>query len=110
MKGENTTQAAPANGAERPERDSGEGLSEAIRQKFDREIAKYPKGQRRSAVMACLALAQEETGWLPEKAVEAVAAYLGIPPIAAWEVATFYNMYDLKPVGRYKLTVCTCLP
>jgi NADH-quinone oxidoreductase subunit E len=85
-------------------------LSEATLQKFDREIAKYPAGQRRSAVMACLALAQEEIGWLPPEAIEAVAGYLRIPPIAAFEVATFYNLYDLKPVGKYKLTVCTNLP
>ncbi|MDR0234103.1 MAG: NADH-quinone oxidoreductase subunit NuoE [Zoogloeaceae bacterium] len=79
-------------------------------QKFDREIAKYPAGHQRSAVMACLALAQEEIGWLPPEAIESVADYLALPPIAAYEVATFYGMYNLKPVGRYKLTVCTNLP
>ncbi|MDR3324206.1 MAG: NADH-quinone oxidoreductase subunit NuoE [Zoogloeaceae bacterium] len=79
-------------------------------QKFDREVAKYPDDRKRSAVMACLALAQEEQGWLSPQAIEAVAVYLGLPPIAAYEVASFYNMYDLKPVGRYKLTVCTNLP
>ncbi|MDD3482054.1 NADH-quinone oxidoreductase subunit NuoE [Azovibrio restrictus] len=79
-------------------------------QKFDREVAKYPADQKQSAVMACLALAQEEKGWLPAEAIEAVAHYLGMPPMAAMEVATFYNMYDLKPVGKYKLTVCTNLP
>lgn len=79
-------------------------------QKFDREVAKYPADQKQSAVMACLALAQEELGWLPAEAIEAVANYLGMPPMAAMEVATFYNMYDLKPVGKYKLTVCTNLP
>jgi NADH-quinone oxidoreductase subunit E len=79
-------------------------------QKFAREVAKYPAGQQRSAVMACLALAQEEKGWLSPEAIEAVANYLELPPIAALEVATFYNMYDLKPVGKYKLTVCTNLP
>jgi NADH-quinone oxidoreductase subunit E len=79
-------------------------------QKFDREVAKYPAEQKQSAVMACLALAQEEKGWLPPEAIEAVADYLGMPPIAAYEVASFYNMYDLKPVGKYKLTVCTNLP
>ena len=78
--------------------------------KFDREVAKYPADQKQSAVMACLANAQEEKGWLPPEAIEAVAAYLGMPPIAAYEVATFYNMYDLKPVGKYKITVCTNLP
>ncbi|MDR1463307.1 MAG: NADH-quinone oxidoreductase subunit NuoE [Azoarcus sp.] len=79
-------------------------------QRFDREIAKYPTGQQRSAVMACLALAQREVGWLSPEAIECVAGYLGMPPIAAHEVATFYNMYDLEPVGRHKITVCTNLP
>ena len=78
--------------------------------KFDREVAKYPTDQKQSAVMACLAHAQEEMGWLPPEAIEAVAACLGMPPIAAYEVASFYNMYDLKPVGKYKITVCTNLP
>jgi len=79
-------------------------------QKFDREVAKYPQGEQRSAVMACLALAQEEVGWLSPETIEAVANYLEIPPIAAYEVATFYSLYDLKPVGKYKLMVCTNLP
>jgi NADH-quinone oxidoreductase subunit E len=79
-------------------------------QKFAREVAKYPADQKQSAVMACLAHAQEEKGWLPPEAIEAVANYLGMPPIAAYEVASFYNMYDLKPVGKYKITVCTNLP
>jgi len=79
-------------------------------QKFSREVSKYPADQKQSAVMACLALAQEEQGWLPPEAIEGVAAYLGMAPIAAYEVASFYNMYDLKPVGKYKITVCTNLP
>ncbi len=79
-------------------------------QKIDREIAKYPVDQKQSAVMAALAIAQEELGWLPSEAIEFVANYLGMAPIAAYEVASFYNMYDLKPVGRHKLTVCTNLP
>ena len=78
--------------------------------KFDREVAKYPADQKQSAVMACLALAQEEKGWLTPDAIEAVAAYLGMAPMATYEVASFYNMYDLKPVGKYKITVCTNLP
>ena len=81
-----------------------------ILKKFDREIAKYPTDQKQSAVMACLAHAQEEKGWLSPEAIEAVALYLGMSPIAAYEVASFYNMYDLKPVGKYKITVCTNLP
>ncbi len=79
-------------------------------QKFAREVAKYPAIQKQSAVMACLALAQEEKGWLPPVAIEAVALYLEMPPMAAYEVASFYNMYDLKPVGKYKIMVCTNLP
>lgn len=79
-------------------------------QKFDREVAKYPADQKQSAVMGCLALAQEEQGWLSAEAIEAVAKYLDMPPMAAYEVASFYNMYDLEPVGKYKLTVCTNLP
>lgn len=85
-------------------------LSTESLQKIDREIAKYPADQKQSAVMAALAIAQEELGWLPGEAIECVANYLDIPPMAAFEVASFYNMYDLKPVGRHKLTVCTNLP
>ena len=79
-------------------------------QKFAREVAKYPATQKQSAVMACLAHAQEEKGWLPPDAIESVASYLEMPPMAAFEVASFYNMYDLKPVGKFKITVCTNLP
>ncbi len=79
-------------------------------QKIDREIAKYPVDQKQSAVMGALAIAQEELGWLPREAVEFIAQYLGMEPIAVYEVASFYNMYDLKPVGKHKLTVCTNLP
>ena len=79
-------------------------------QSIDREVAKYPADQKQSAVMAALAIAQEELGWLPSEAIEFVANYLGMAPMAAYEVASFYNMYDLKPVGKHKLTVCTNLP
>ena len=85
-------------------------LSAESLQKFDREIAKYPAEYKQSAVMACLAVAQEEKGWLAPETVEFVADYLGMPAVAAWEVATFYSMYELKPVGKYKLTVCTNVP
>jgi len=78
--------------------------------KIDREIAKYPEGQRQSAIMAALRIAQEERGWLANDTIEFVAGYLGLPAIAGFEVASFYNMYDLAPVGKYKLTVCTNLP
>ena len=67
--------------------------------RIDREIAKYPADQKQSAVMAALAIAQEEHGWLSSDSIEFVANYLGMAPIAAYEVASFYNMYDLKPVG-----------
>ncbi len=85
-------------------------LSEASRAAIDREVAKYPAGQAISAVMAGLRIAQEQNGWLSPEAIEAVANHLQIPPMAAMEVATFYNMYDVKPVGRWKVTVCTNLP
>jgi NADH-quinone oxidoreductase subunit E len=85
-------------------------LSEATLRKIDREVAKYPAAQKQSAVMAALAFAQDELGWLSQDAIAAVAAYLDMPAIAAYEVASFYNMYDLQPVGKYKLTVCTNLP
>ena len=85
-------------------------LTAESQKKIDREIAKYPPDQKQSAVMAALAIAQEEQGWLSSEAIEAVADYLGMAPIAAYEVASFYNMYDLKKVGKYKLTVCTNLP
>ncbi|RLJ63476.1 NADH-quinone oxidoreductase subunit NuoE [Sulfurisoma sediminicola] len=85
-------------------------FSEATLRKIDREVAKYPAAQKQSAVMAALAFAQDELGWLSQDAIAAVAAYLDMPAIAAYEVASFYNMYDLQPVGRYKLTVCTNLP
>ena len=83
--------------------------SESLK-RIEREIAKYPVDQKQSAVMAALAIAQEQQGWLSSEAIEAVANYLGMAPVAAYEVATFYNMYDLKPVGKYKVSVCTNLP
>ena len=85
-------------------------LTKESLQRIDQEIAKYPAEQRRSAIMAALAIAQEQLGWLSEEAIQVIAEYLGMEAIAAYEVASFYNMYDLKPVGKYKLTVCTNLP
>ena len=85
-------------------------LSAASLERIDREVAKYPAEQRQSAVMASLAIAQDEHGWLSNEVMEAVAKVLGMPPVAVYEVATFYNMYDLKPPGRHKVTVCTNLP
>jgi NADH-quinone oxidoreductase subunit E len=78
--------------------------------KIDREIAKYPPEHRQSAVMAALIIAQDERAWLSEATMEEVAQYLGMAPVAVREVATFYNMYNLAPTGRYKITICTCLP
>ena len=85
-------------------------LADKALARIGREVAKYPADQKQSAVMAALAIAQDEHGWLPDEAMEAVAKLLGMAPVAVYEVATFYNMYNLKPVGKYKLTVCTCLP
>lgn len=83
--------------------------AESLKQ-IDVELAKYPADQRRSAIMGALRIAQEEKRWLTPETIEFVADYVGIAPAAAYEVATFYNMYDLAPVGKYKLTVCTNLP
>jgi len=85
-------------------------LSDVAKQKIDREIAKFPADQKQSAVMAALAIVQDENGWLPTGLMDAVAHYLGMPSIAVYEVATFYNMYNLKPMGTHKITVCTNLP
>ncbi|MBO7080727.1 MAG: NADH-quinone oxidoreductase subunit NuoE [Neisseriaceae bacterium] len=85
-------------------------LSAESLKKIDQELTKYPADQRRSAIMSALRIAQTEKGWLSSELIEYVAQYIGIAPAAALEVATFYNMYDLKPVGKYKLTVCTNLP
>jgi NADH-quinone oxidoreductase subunit E len=78
--------------------------------RIDREIAKYPPERKQSAVMTALAIAQDEKGWLSTELMDYVASYLGMPPVAVYEVATFYTMYNLKPTGRFKLTLCTCLP
>jgi NADH-quinone oxidoreductase subunit E len=75
---------------------------------IDKEITKYP--QKQSAVMAALVVAQDEKGWLSTETMDFVAQYLGMPPVAVYEVASFYTMYNLKPSGKYKLTICTCLP
>ncbi len=83
-------------------------LSAASRAEIDRWIAKYPPERRQSAVMAALRIAQEQNGgWLTQELMDGVAAYLGMPPIAVYEVATFYSMYELEPVGRHKICVCT---
>ena len=78
--------------------------------KIDREIAKYPAEQKQSAVMSALIIAQDEKGWLSTELMDYIAAYLDMPPVAVYEVATFYSMYNLRRTGKYKLTLCTCLP
>ena len=85
-------------------------LSAESLKKIDREIAKFPAEQKQSAVIAALAIAQDEKGWLATETMDYVAHYLGMPPIAVYEVASFYNMYNLEPGGRHKVTVCTNLP
>ena len=85
-------------------------FSAATIARFDRECAKYPAEQRQSAVMACLSIIQQEQGWVSPESEAALAAYIGIEPIAVHEVTTFYNMYNQRPVGKFKLNVCTNLP
>jgi NADH-quinone oxidoreductase subunit E len=78
--------------------------------KIDREVAKYPPDQKQSAVMSALIIAQDEKGWLSTETMDYVAKVLGMAPVQVYEVASFYTMYNLKPTGRYQLTLCTCLP
>jgi len=77
---------------------------------IDMETQKYPAEQRQSAVMSALIIAQDEKGWLSTETMDEVAGHLGMAPVAVYEVATFYGMYNLKPTGKHKLTICTCLP
>jgi len=85
-------------------------LSEQAYQRIDRELTKYPGDQKQSAIMAALAIAQDEKGWVSTDVIDDVAAYLGVPPIAVQEVATFYNMFNVQPAGKFKISVCTNLP
>ena len=78
--------------------------------RIDKAIAKYPPGEKQSAVMAALTIAQDEKGWLATETMDFVARYLDMPPIAVYEVASFYTMYDLQPAGRCRLAICTNLP
>ena len=87
----------------------GELSADSLR-RIDREIAKYPVEHRQSAVMGALIVAQDEKGWLSTETMDFVAGYLGMAPVAVYEVATFYSMYNLERLGRHKLTICTCLP
>jgi len=85
-------------------------ITDNTRALFDKEVAKYPPEQRISCVMACLAIVQNEDGFVSAERESEIAAYIGVEPIAVHEVTTFYNMYNQKPVGKYKLNVCTNLP
>jgi NADH-quinone oxidoreductase subunit E len=85
-------------------------ITESTRARFDKEVAKYPADQAQSAVMACLAIVQQEQGFVSAESEKEIAAYLGMPPIAVHEVTTFYNMYNQQPLGRFKFNVCTNLP
>ena len=85
-------------------------ISDTTQQRFAKEVAKYPKDQAQSAVMACLSIVQQEKGHVSTDDEREIASYLGMAPMAVHEVTTFYNMYNQKPVGKYKLNVCTNLP
>ncbi|WP_327081076.1 NADH-quinone oxidoreductase subunit NuoE [Polaromonas sp. CG_9.5] len=85
-------------------------ISEQTKALFDREIVKYPSDQKQSAVMACLQILQVEHGFISAESEKLVAQYLSMAPIAVHEVTTFYNMYNQRPVGKYKFNVCTNLP
>ena len=85
-------------------------ISEQAKARFAKEVAKYPYEMRQSAVMACLAIVQQEQGFVSKESEQDIAQYLGMPTIAVHEVTTFYNMYNQRPLGKYKLNVCTNLP
>jgi NADH-quinone oxidoreductase subunit E len=85
-------------------------ISDSTRARFAREVAKFPADQKQSAVMACLSIVQQELGWVSPDSEQVVAEVLGMPVMAVHEVTTFYNMYNQKPVGKFKLNVCTNLP
>ena len=85
-------------------------ISESTKARFAREVAKFPADQKQSAVMACLSIVQQELGWVSPESEQVVAEVLGMPVMAVHEVTTFYNMYNQKPVGKFKLNVCTNLP
>ncbi len=85
-------------------------LSAKALELINKEVQKYPADQKQSAVMGALIIAQDEKGWLSTETMDEVAGVLEMAPVAVYEVATFYSMYNLKPTGKYKLTICTCLP
>jgi NADH-quinone oxidoreductase subunit E len=88
-------------------RDKNQLFTAEIRATIDRWVAQYPPEWKQSAVMPALTLVQEHNGgWLSRELMDDVAAYLDMPAIAVYEVASFYSMYDLEPVGRHKVCIC----
>jgi len=85
-------------------------ISDATKARFAKEVSKYPADQKQSAVMACLSIVQQEFGYVSPESEKVVADYLGMAPMAVHEVTSFYNMYNQRPVGKFKLNVCTNLP
>ena len=107
----NTTESnVPLAGLAGPSAPATRLLTDDAYHRIDREVSKFPPEGKQSAVMAALGIAQHEKGWLSVEVMSDVADYLGLPAIAVQEVATFYNMYNVRPVGRNKITVCTNLP
>jgi NADH-quinone oxidoreductase subunit E len=90
-----------------PHADTGEALPAHVRAEIDHWLAKFPADRKRSAVIAALHAVQHEQGHLPQESMDAVAGYLGIPPIQVYEVASFYSMFETKPCGRHHISVCT---
>jgi len=90
-----------------PHADTGEALPAHVRAEIDHWLAKFPADRKRSAVIAALHAVQHEKGHLPQESMDAVAGYLGIPPIQVYEVASFYSMFETKPCGRHHISVCT---
>ncbi|MHB1543477.1 MAG: NADH-quinone oxidoreductase subunit NuoE [Gammaproteobacteria bacterium] len=83
-------------------------LTPRVQAEIDQWVGKYPPYGKRSAVLAALRIVQEENGgWLSPESLEAVAGYLGLPPVEVEEVASFYSMYERKPIGRHSISVCT---
>jgi NADH-quinone oxidoreductase subunit E len=85
----------------------GNALSEHVREEIDHWVAKFPPDRKRSAVIAALRAAQHDVGYLSRESMDAVADYLGLPKIQVYEVATFYSMFETRPVGRHHISVCT---
>ena len=90
-----------------PHADTGEALSAHVRAEIDQWLTKFPVDRQRSAVIAALHAVQHEKGHLPQASMDAVAEYLGIPPIQVYEVASFYSMFETRPCGRHHISVCT---